>query len=119
MGPIVRRVRSLQDQTLRTGFGIYNLTKGEVFEGKFKSESNLQALISIGLIELAINSPVKKEIPVILPNLIPELPLVLEELPIQNIILENNPNLEISIIMFDEEGKEIPLSFNIDKFKRN
>ncbi len=118
MGPIVRRVRSLQDQTLRTGFGMYNLVRGEVFEGKFKSESNLQALIFIGLIELAINSPIKKEIPIILPSSIPELTLVLEEAIGQNVIIENITSYEIDITMFDGEGKEIPLSSNIDKFKR-
>jgi hypothetical protein len=118
MGPIVKRVRSCQDQTLRTGFGVYNLVKGEVFEGRFKSESNLHALISIGLIELAINSPIKKEIPVIVPVIIPELPLVLKELPVQNIIIENIPSSEVDITLLDAEGKEIPLSYNIDKFKK-
>ena len=61
------KVQSLQDQTLNTGVEIYELTKGEIFIGKFKSSALVNNFIEAGII-IKTNSiiPLEKPIPVIL-----------------------------------------------------
>lgn len=55
--PVIVRVKSLQDQTLTTKCAIYCLTEGEVFDGEFSSENEVN-----GYCEVKILSRTNEEI---------------------------------------------------------
>lgn len=62
------KVRSLKDQTLWTGVYHYELIKGEVFVGVFKSITTLEGFLELGILEAVDESvPCEKVFPVI-PN---------------------------------------------------
>jgi len=61
------KAKSAQDQTLNTGCAVYELTKDQVFLGKFKNATSFNAMIEAGLIMKASSkADLKKPIPVIL-----------------------------------------------------
>ena len=113
--PIEVKVQSCKDQTLRTEFETYNLTKDEVFVGKFKNQEQLNAFIDINVIRFVTPSTdIVKPVPVILRDETGKtLPLlsIPEEIswtePIESVVFDEKTGVVRS---FGEEFRTEPLS---------
>lgn len=63
---IEKKIRALADLDLKTSLGLRTLVKGEVITFPFKNNKELEAILSLGSIELVVDEvEEKKEIPVI------------------------------------------------------
>lgn len=113
--PIEVKVQSCKDQTLRTEFETYNLTRNEVFVGKFKNQEQLNAFIDINVIRFVTPSTdIVKPVPVILRDETGKrlsLSSIPEEIswtePIESVVFDEKTGVVRS---FGEEFRTEPLS---------
>jgi hypothetical protein len=102
------KVKSLKHQSLRTPFARYNLTKGEVFVGKFGSKEQLNSLIEMQIVQLVPeHEKVVKPVSIILPeNLGDSLPLTSlpeeESTVLESLIKQTERTLPYSRAEMDE-----------------
>jgi hypothetical protein len=81
--PLEIKIQSCKDQTFRTSFETYHLTKGEVFVGKFKNKGQLDSFIAINVIRnVPASTDIVKPVPIILRDTSGnQIPLSSEEIP--------------------------------------